>query len=63
MIKKSSFVADETIEIYDLAGNLVKKHTIQNQEVNIDVKELKSGMYFIKMRSNGKEVNFKFIKL
>jgi hypothetical protein len=61
-ITKNNFIADEIIEIYDLTGSIVKKQVMHNQETKIDVKELNSGMYFIKFKSNTRNTNLKFIK-
>ena len=38
----------KTIDLYDIAGKLVKKITVNNYYANIDVNELNKGLFFVK---------------
>lgn len=50
----------DKIEIYDEAGRLVLSPTINQNRINMS--KLKSGIYFLNVLSNGKQLNTKFVK-
>jgi len=56
---------EESIEIYDVAGKLVKTlktSIIENNNTTIDVASLQSGMYFLKLVVNEVTINKKFYR-
>ncbi|MDI1318486.1 T9SS type A sorting domain-containing protein [Flavobacterium sp.] len=50
------------IAVYSINGSLVKEIKSNNSAQNISVSDLQSGMYFIRVTSNDKISNLKFIK-
>ncbi len=54
---------DGEISIYDLAGNVVKKVEVKGKYPAIDVMDLMSGIYVIKLRSGNTVRSSKFVKL
>ena len=63
MIEHKYFPA-EVIEIYDFVSNLCLQYPVQNSESSyIDIRNLSSGIYFIRIKGNEKFVTGKFIKL
>jgi hypothetical protein len=53
----------ETVIITDLSGKLVKRKIIlTNDEIQIDVSDLKKGVYFLNIQGAGKSVTKKLIK-
>jgi hypothetical protein len=56
-------IENATIYFYDIQGRIVKSATILDmQQYCADVTGLKSGIYLIKIISNGKLINRKFVK-
>ena len=52
----------KTVEIYNVVGqNVGTRHVVSANEP-IDVSELTKGIYFIKILSNDKTFNYKFVK-
>ena len=58
----SSTVAVEKISIYNLLGQKVKSQTVNSTTSNIDVSNLKTGVYILEVTSNGQVGTFKMIK-
>ncbi|TBN03628.1 T9SS type A sorting domain-containing protein [Hyunsoonleella flava] len=52
----------ESIIIFNLLGQEVKKVTTKNEHIKIDVSNLKSGQYFIKILASQKEFFTRFIR-
>jgi len=53
----------EEFEIYDLHGKAIKSNLLLDRSTNtIDVSDLQSGVYFIRITSNGSEEVIKIIK-
>ena len=61
-IESSEIIEDYVVNIYDVFGQVVKVLNGNPNLKNIDVSELKSGCYFIKMTHNEKVKYSKFIK-
>jgi hypothetical protein len=61
-IKSSLLQVNSSVffDIYDLKGSLVKKGKLLNQQ--IDVKDLKSGIYILDVKAENKKQSLKFIK-
>ena len=51
----------EEVVIMDISGKVVNREQTWNQTMAIDVKDLKSGVYFVKVRSNEEEFVEKLI--
>jgi alpha-tubulin suppressor-like RCC1 family protein len=60
-IKNDSNLQIDSISVFEVSGKKMKNE-IQNYEA-INVEKLQSGVYFLKIHSEGKTVNYKFIKL
>jgi len=61
---KKSNNQNELIEIYDLEGRIVKQVSTQNQEkVNIDIRNLSIGQYFVVKGSQRRQYPIKCVKL
>jgi alpha-tubulin suppressor-like RCC1 family protein len=60
-IKNDSNLQIDSISVFDVSGKKVKNE-IQNYEA-INVEKLQSGVYFLKISSEGKTASYKFIKL
>lgn len=58
----SSTIAVEKISIYNLLGQKVKSQTINSTTSNIDVSNLKTGVYILEVASNDQIGTFKMIK-
>jgi hypothetical protein len=55
---------DGNLEIVDLAGNVVQKESVVNQtSVNLNVKYLHSGVYFIRYQDKNRKFQSKWVKL
>jgi hypothetical protein len=54
----------ETASFYDVQGRLVKSITVNNEseQIRLDIQDLDSGVYILKLSSQGKEINKKIIK-
>ncbi len=53
----------ETISIYSSNGNLVKQISVIKNESVINIKDLKTGLYFVEIeKSNGRVISSKFLK-
>lgn len=50
------------VSVYDLAGRQLRKSTINSNTNKIDVKELSTGMYLLKIESEGKIGSKQFLK-
>ncbi len=63
-LKTNKSVRLENVKIYSLSGNLVKNISVSSKEsqFNIDVTELQTGTYFIRIESKAKVWVRKFIK-
>ncbi|MFA9214009.1 MAG: T9SS type A sorting domain-containing protein [Candidatus Methylacidiphilales bacterium] len=48
----------ETVEIYSISGNLIKKQNITGNGQEIELSELKSGIYFLKINTPENESTF-----
>ncbi|ARV16916.1 hypothetical protein BTO07_13055 [Polaribacter sp. SA4-12] len=46
--------------ISDITGKVVKKGAVENKKINVE--NLNSGVYLVKLNVDGKQQNFKFIK-
>jgi|TARA_R110002124_G_C8962918_1_gene514223 hypothetical protein len=60
---KSSFLQGNSLvffEIYDLKGSLIKRGKLLNQQINVN--DLKTGVYFLNVKSENKKQTLKFIK-
>lgn len=57
--------SNSTLQITDVTGRLVKQQTINASMVNInvDVKDLPAGRYFIKITNNNQVINLSFVAL
>lgn len=53
----------KTLEIFDVRGNKTRQRTTINEQLTIDVSSFQSGIYFLKISSEGKSVVKKFVKL
>jgi murein DD-endopeptidase MepM/ murein hydrolase activator NlpD len=51
----------ETVELYDITGKLVKSRTFNNTKAQINVSDLKPGVYLVALRSAGKFTTEKVI--
>ncbi len=51
-----------TYDIYDVYGQIVMQNNVNTNVVNIDVKNLKKGIYFIKLNTDNESVINKFVK-
>jgi Leucine-rich repeat (LRR) protein len=51
-----------TYSVLDLGGQIVKKGTFKNGENELDLSNLTSGFYFIKVEANERSITKKFIK-
>ncbi len=60
-INLSDNFINSILEIYDISGKLVKVETLMNNLVNIS--ELESGIYTLKLKSNSLSMTGKFIKI
>ncbi|WP_296313714.1 T9SS type A sorting domain-containing protein [Winogradskyella sp. UBA3174] len=61
-LKMKKQIDVESIIIYNFLGQEVKKVTSRNQNIKIDVSNLKSGHYFIKILTSQKEFFTRFIR-
>jgi Secretion system C-terminal sorting domain len=51
------------LNIYDINGQKIKEEIVQKEANNIDISNLKSGIYVLKIQSEGKAFISKFIKI
>jgi hypothetical protein len=63
ILVKSTDFKSVNIEIYDITGRLVDElKTVNKEQFNIDISNLKSGIYYCKFSLNNEFVTKKFIK-
>ena len=61
-IKSNGFIIPEKYLIFDVNGRVILDKTVYlESDLSIDVQLFDSGIYFLKLISNGKEENIKFI--
>jgi hypothetical protein len=54
--------ANKTLQIIDLTGKIIYHTTTSNNQTNINVSQLKNGIYFIKIISNNQIIFKQFVK-
>ncbi|WP_250433529.1 FG-GAP-like repeat-containing protein [Hanstruepera flava] len=59
-IKSTNDISDKIATVFDINGKRVLNKRLTNQTV--DVSSLQSGLYFLRIESNGKVLNRKFLK-
>jgi len=52
LLNINSSIDIEQIEVYDFTGKLIKSLSTENKSVQIDVKDIKSGFYLIKIKTS-----------
>ncbi|MEM6515180.1 MAG: FG-GAP-like repeat-containing protein [Bacteroidota bacterium] len=60
-IKTKGNVVDKVASVFDINGKLIFSHKLTND--TLDVSKLNSGIYFLRLESQGKTMRKKFIKL
>lgn len=58
----SGFINAATVELVDLTGKIIMSSVLIGGNTELDLAEIKKGMYFIKIRSGEKEIVKKIIK-
>lgn len=61
-VSLGSFVDNSIIHVYDVQGRTVKVVNVFENDIKLDVSDLMSGMYVVKLTSNGISTTKKFIK-
>jgi hypothetical protein len=51
-----------SVIVYDLAGNEELRHAFSGDHIELDASELKDGIYFMEIRTNGESFRYRFIK-
>jgi len=59
-IENSNFKIN-TVELYNIAGQLVKSENVNSMSTNLDVSDLKKGIYIIEIKSNETSIRRKLI--
>jgi len=57
-----------TVELYDILGNRIsriglRKYPVGNNQITLNITELSRGIYFVRLKIDGKPVEKKIIKL
>ncbi len=60
-IKSKDAITEVTV--YNVQGQLLFQHKINDLSTNVDISQFSNGTYFFKMKINDKEVNFKVLKM
>ncbi len=61
-VNMKDLVSNFNYQIIDISGQiLITKSVTHNTDFNVDVRQLSSGVYFIKLQANGKKFTAKFI--
>lgn len=59
---KSEKISDTKFELTDLNGKVLLLGVMTQQKQNVDVSELTTGIYFLRLTQNNKQQTFKLIK-
>jgi hypothetical protein len=59
---KLNNITSANLSIYDIQGKLIKEHSISNeQNLELNILDLQSGLYFVKLNTSTKEMVKKLI--